>query len=75
MNTADHQRVIAELDVLFGQVTGMMQRFEATGFNMAMKDDYVTLHTLQSRIVEMRLMHSQAIDSPPVEIAVGEERH
>lgn len=75
MNTADHQRVIAELDVLLGQVAEMMQRFEATGFNVAMKDDYVELHTLQNRIMEMRLLHSRAIDSPPIEIAITAERH
>ena len=75
MEQDDHLRVIAELDVLSSQIAELMQRFEATGFNVAMKDDYVELHTLQNRIMEMRLLHSRAIDSPPIEIAITAERH
>jgi len=61
MEQIDHQRVIAELDTLAEQVAGTMQRFEASGFTSVMKDDYVALHALQHRILEMRLEHMRAV--------------
>lgn len=61
MERIDYQRIIAELDTLAEQVAGTMQRFEATGFTSVMKDDYVVLHVLQHRILEMRLEHTQAM--------------
>ncbi len=63
MNSADYQRVIAELDALSSQTAELIQRFEATGFNVTMKDDYVSLHVLQHRILGMRLDYSRMIDN------------
>lgn len=75
MNLTDHQRIITELNVLLHQLTELMQRFEATGFNVTMKDDYVALHGLQHRILEMRLEHSQASDEVIVPCAIPKGRH
>lgn len=75
MNPADHQRVIAELDVLSHQITKLMQRFEDTGFNVSMKDDYVNLHALQNRLIEQRLHHSQAIGGNTMPDDILTERH
>ena len=75
MNPTDHQRIITELNVLLHQLTELMQRFEATGFNVTMKDDYVALHGLQHRILEMRLVHSQASDEVIVPCAIPKGRH
>lgn len=75
MNPTDHQRIITELNVLLRQLAKLMQRFEATGFNVTMKDDYVALHGLQHRILEMRLTHSQASDEVIVPCAIPKGRH
>ncbi len=75
MNPTDHQRIITELNVLLHQLAKLMQRFEATGFNVTMKDDYVALHGLQHRILEMRLAHSQASDEVIAPCAIPKERH
>ncbi len=75
MNPTDHQRIITELNVLLHQLAKLMQRFEATDFNVTMKDDYVALHGLQHRILEMRLAHSQASDEAIVPCAIPKERH
>ena len=63
MRTADHQRIIAELDALLAQLMHLMQRFETTGYNMAMKADYISLHELQARIIEQRQGHLRAMAS------------
>ena len=75
MKQNDHRRVIAELDALAKQVTGTIQRFEATGFTAVMKEDYVELHKLECRILEMRLVHTQAIDATAMCCDISLERH
>lgn len=75
MNSTDHQRVIDELDVLSTQIAELMQRFESTGFNAAMKDDYVELHALQNRLIEQRLHHSRAINAAAMPCHIPHERH
>jgi hypothetical protein len=75
MNPTDRQRVIAELDVLSSQVIELMQRFEATGANATMRDDYVELHALQNRLIEQRRHHSQAIDAVLMPCGIPNERH
>lgn len=62
MNSSDHRRVIAELDALVREVAVTIRRFEAAGVTALMKDDYVALHTLEHRIMEMRLVHAGAIN-------------
>lgn len=62
MNANDHRLVMAELDALRQQVASTIQKFEATGFAAILKDDYVALHELEHRIIEMRLTHAHAID-------------
>lgn len=54
---------MVELDALRQQVTSTIQRFEATGFAAILKDDYVALHDLEHRIMEMHLAHARAIDA------------
>jgi len=63
MDANDHRYVIAELDALGQQVACMVRRFEAAGVAAIMKDDYVALHALEHRIMEMRLAHVRAIDA------------
>lgn len=75
MNENDRLHVIAELDTLAQQVAGTILRFEATGFTAVMKDDYLELHALQERIVEMRLQYSQPSDGPAIGIEGTAARH
>lgn len=62
MDENNHRLVMAELDALRQQVTSTIQRFEATGFDAILKDDYVALHDLGHRITDMYLAHARAID-------------
>ncbi|NLC35392.1 MAG: hypothetical protein GX772_02910 [Alcaligenaceae bacterium] len=62
MNANDHRLVMAELDALRQQVASTIQKFEATGFAAALKDDYVALHDLEHHITEMHLAHGRAIE-------------
>lgn len=50
-----------------------MQRFEDTGFNVIMKDDYVSLHILQHRVLAMRLDYSRMIDQAATPCAIPTE--
>lgn len=63
MNQNDHRYVITELDVLALQVADTIRRFESAGMTAIMKDDYVALHALEHRIMEMRRVHTDAIAS------------
>lgn len=63
MDENDHRYVIAELDVLGRQVADTIRRFESAGMTASMKDDYVALHALEHRIMEMRRVHTDAIGS------------
>ncbi len=58
---ADRQRLLAELDAMLEQVNTLMARFEATGFTIAMRDDYVALHRLQARMFDEREQHRRAL--------------
>lgn len=62
MNENDHRLVMAELDALRQQVTNTIHRLEAAGFAAILKDDYVALHELEHRIMEMRLVHARAVE-------------
>ena len=61
MDENDHRLVMAELDALRLQVTNTIQKFEAASFAAILKDDYVALHELEHRIMNMRLGHARAI--------------
>lgn len=61
MDEKDHRYVIAELDALAQQVADTIRRFETAGVTAIMKDDYVALHTLEHRIMEMRRAHADAM--------------
>lgn len=63
MEEDDHRYVIAELDALAQEVADTIRRFEDAGVTALMKDDYVTLHALEHRIMEMRRAHADAISS------------
>lgn len=52
MNQADYQRIIAELDTVIDDAKALMARFEATGFDETISDDYLALHELYTRMVE-----------------------
>lgn len=59
MNEDDHRLVMAELDALRQQVASAIQKFEATGFTVILKDDYVALHELEHRITEMQIAYAR----------------
>lgn len=63
MDTDDLRLVMAELDALQQQVASTIRRFEAAGVTAIMKDDYVALHALEHRIMEMRLTHERALEA------------
>jgi len=63
MDANDHHHVMAELDALRQQVASTIRKFETAGLAAIMKDDYVALHALEHRIMEMRLAHARAIDT------------
>lgn len=75
MNDNDRQHVLAELDALYEDVVGTMQRFEATGFTAVMKEDYLELHALQQRIVEMRLQYTRREGAADIKAAACAVRH
>lgn len=52
MTITEYQRIIAELDAVIGDAKTLMSRFEATGFDETMSDDYLALHELYTRVVE-----------------------
>ncbi|WJJ93299.1 hypothetical protein [Neopusillimonas aromaticivorans] len=54
---------MTELDALQQQVASTIRRFEAAGVTAIMKDDYVALHVLEHRIMEMRLTHARTIEA------------
>lgn len=60
MEADDHRYVIEQLDVLGEEVACTIQKFETAGVTGIMKNDYVALHVLAHRIMEMRLEHVQA---------------
>lgn len=49
---SEYQRIIAELDAVIRDAKTLMARFEATGFDETMGDDYLALHELYTRMVE-----------------------
>lgn len=63
MSVNDSRRVVVELELLGHQVADMIRRFEAAGMTTIMKDDYVALHALEHRILEMRREHLIQIGS------------
>lgn len=63
MDANDHRHVMEDLDALKQQVASTIQRFEVAGVTTIMKDDYVALHVLEHRIMEMRLTHERAIEA------------
>ncbi|TBW12455.1 hypothetical protein E0E50_03225 [Azotobacter chroococcum subsp. isscasi] len=71
MNTADHQRLIDELDILLSQIAALLHRFETTGCSATMKADYIALHELQARAMEQRQEHTHAIADVQRQIALA----
>ena len=63
MHENDHRHVMAELDTLKQQVADTIRQFEAAGVTAIMKDDYVALHVLEHRIMEMHRVHARKIDT------------
>ncbi|NLC36585.1 MAG: hypothetical protein GX772_09115 [Alcaligenaceae bacterium] len=63
MNANDHRLVMTELDALKQQVVSTIQKFEAAGLTAMLKDDYVALHTLEHRIMEMHHAHACAVET------------
>lgn len=63
MDANDHRDVMAELDTLRQQVISTIRQFETAGLTTLMKDDYVALHVLEHRIMEMHLAHARAIEA------------
>lgn len=63
MNATDHRRIISELDELQRQVVGTIQQFERAGVTSLMKDDYVALHVMEHRVMEMRREHLCALEA------------
>lgn len=63
MDADDRRYIMAELDALRQQVAGTIQRFEDAGVTALMKDDYVALHVLEHRIMEMHRAHARAMDA------------
>nr|WP_297461212.1 hypothetical protein [uncultured Halomonas sp.] len=52
MTIAEYRRTINELEAVISDTKTLMARFEATGFDEAMSDDYLALHELYTRIIE-----------------------
>lgn len=52
-----YRLLISQLDVLDKEVACTIKKFEDTGMTSMMKDDYVALHGLAHRIMEMRLKY------------------
>lgn len=61
MNQADYQRIIAELDEVINDTKKLMTRFEATGFDETMSDDYLVLHELYTRMVEEQRRYTREV--------------
>jgi len=62
MDVDDHRYIMAELEALRQQVAGTIRRFEDAGVTALMKDDYVALHTLEHRIMDMHDAHARAVE-------------
>lgn len=61
MTEAEHQRVIDELDEVIRETRALMERFEASGMDEAMADDYAQLHDLHARAVSDQKAHTLAM--------------
>ena len=61
MNAADHQRVIDELQTLIDDTQHTLDRFEATGMDKQMPEDYETLFTILNDAVKQQREHTQAM--------------
>ncbi len=59
MTLADYQRIIAELETVIGDAKTLMTRFEATGFDETLSDDYLALHALYTRMIEEQRRYTQ----------------
>lgn len=59
MNIADYQRIIDELETVISDTKTLMARFEATGFDETMSDDYLALHELYTRMIEEQRRYTQ----------------
>lgn len=71
LTLADHRHLLAELDTLLAQVAELMARFEATGYDRVMRDDYLALHQMQARAWHERLVHSEALGLPAARLDPG----
>ncbi len=63
MTPAEAQRGRAEFDILLAHIAGLIRRFEASGGDVAMRDDYLALHRLQARTLIQR--QEYAVDEAP----------
>nr|WP_297461205.1 hypothetical protein [uncultured Halomonas sp.] len=58
---SEYQRIIAELDAVIRDAKALMTRFEATGFDETMSDDYLALHALYTRAVSEQRHYTQTM--------------
>jgi len=61
MNAADHQRVIDELQALIDDTQHTLDRFEATGMDKQMPEDYETLLAILNDAVKQQREHTLAM--------------
>ena len=61
MNDTDHQRVIDELQALINDTQDTLDRFEATGMDKQMPEDYETLLAILNDAVKQQREHTLAM--------------
>ncbi|MCG7598630.1 hypothetical protein MHM84_02400 [Halomonas sp. McH1-25] len=59
MNQAEYQHVIDELDALITETRKLMGRFEDTGMNDEMPDDYAKLEMIITQALKEQRYHTQ----------------
>jgi len=65
MKEADHQQVINELQTIIGDTQRTIERFEATGMNAQMPEDYDKLLAILDGAVKQQREHTMAMLDDP----------
>jgi len=65
MNETDHQRVINELQAVIDDTQHTLDRFEATGMNTQMPEDYETLLAILDDAVKQQRAHTLMLLEKP----------
>ena len=65
MNETDHQRVIKELQTVIDETQHTLDRFEATGMDEQMPEDYETLLAILDEAVKQQRAHAQVMLNDP----------